>query len=277
MRSQVVRNVSPQTYEGFELRFIPEGGVLAAAVVLGATLSSVQPAASQACAQETVRGADYVVCTLEPDKVDLRLFWKSADDKPYRYFSSVAEAVRAEGRTLVFAVNAGMYQTDFSPIGLYVEAGRLLRPASVGKAPASTGSVPNFYKTPNGVFFIGETGAGILPTNAFLKRRPLVRLATQSGPMLVIGNRLNAIFIAGSTDRTRRSGVGVCSDRTVRFAISEGMVNFHDFAQLFRDHLKCEDALFLDGGRGVGLYNPTMGRNDLSWHGGFGPIFGVVE
>ncbi|EGE57057.1 hypothetical protein RHECNPAF_510025 [Rhizobium etli CNPAF512] len=144
-------------------------------------------------------------------------------------------------------------------------------------AERAAGQVPNFYKKPNGVFFLGEAGAGILATDAFLKLAPKARFATQSGPMLVIANRLNPIFIIGSTDRTRRSGVGVCENGTVRFAISEDGVNFHDFARLFRDRLQCPDALFLDGGRGVGLYNPATGRNDWSWHGGYGPIFGLVE
>lgn len=252
-------------------------GLLAAASVLATAMGATQPAIAQPCATETVDGADYVICTIEPGKTDLRLFWKGADGEPYRYFSGIAEAVHAEGGTLALAVNAGMYLTDFSPIGLYVEDGKELRPASVAKAPAGSGMVPNFYKRPNGVFFLGDTGAGILPTEVFVKQRPQVRLATQSGPMLVIGNKINPIFIPGSSDRTRRSGVGVCSDGMVRFAISDGVVNFHDFARLFRDHLHCADALFLDGGRGVGIYDPATGRNDLSWHGGYGPVFGVVE
>lgn len=95
--------------------------------------------------------------------------------------------------------------------------------------------------------------------------------------MLVVANKLNPIFIAGSTDRTRCSGVGSCAGGAVRFAISEDGVNFHDLARLFRDHLKCPDALFVDAGRGVGIYNHEMGRNDWSWHGGYGPVFGVVE
>ena len=137
--------------------------------------------------------------------------------------------------------------------------------------------MPNFYKKPNGVFFLDDAGAGILPTEAFLKRREKVRYATQSGPMLVIRNMLHPAFIPGSTDRKRRSGVGVCEGDTVRFAISEGLVNFHDFARFFRDELKCPNALFLDGGRGAGIYVPAMDREDLSGHGGYGPIVGLVQ
>ncbi|MBB4289820.1 uncharacterized protein YigE (DUF2233 family) [Rhizobium leguminosarum] len=252
-------------------------GLLAAAIILAATLTSLHQADAQPCEQQTFEEAKYVVCTLEPGKADLRLFWKNANGAPYRAFSSLAEAVRAEGKTLAFAVNAGMYRADFSPMGLYVENARELQPANTTKAESSAGQVPNFYKKPNGVFFLGEAGAGILPTAEFLKSRPKVRFATQSGPMLVIANKLNPIFIVGSTDRTRRSGVGVCTGGIIRFAISEDGVNFHDFARLFRDHLKCPDALFLDGGRGVGLYYPALGHNDWSWHGGYGPILGLVE
>ncbi|RFB93614.1 hypothetical protein B5K11_13955 [Rhizobium leguminosarum bv. trifolii] len=252
-------------------------GVLAAAMMLAATMTSPHQVHAEQCEQQSFEEAKYVICTLEAGKADLRLFWKGADGAPYRTFSSLADAVRAEGKTLVLAVNAGMYRGDFSPMGLYVENARELKPANTAKAESSAGQVPNFYKTPNGVFFLGETGAGILPTDEFLKRAPKVRFATQSGPMLVIAGKLNPIFIPGSTDRTRRSGVGVCGTGTVRLAVSEDGVNFHDFARLFRDNLKCPDALFLDGGNGVGLYSPAIGRNDRSWHGGYGPMLGVVE
>ncbi|MEB3042557.1 phosphodiester glycosidase family protein [Rhizobium mulingense] len=251
-------------------------GMLALALVLAALLP-LHHAQAEQCEKVTFDEAKYVICTLEVGKVDLRLFWKGADGEPYRAFSNLAEAVRAEGRNLTFAVNAGMYRTDFSPMGLYVENGRELKPANMAAAESAAGQVPNFYKKPNGVFFLGEAGAGIVPTEKYLKLATKPRFATQSGPMLVIAGNLNPIFIAGSTDRTRRSGVGVCENGTVRFAISDESVNFHDFARLFRDRLKCRDALFLDGGRGVGVYNPAMGRNDWSWHGGYGPIFGLVE
>lgn len=252
-------------------------GTLAAFVMLIAMAVRLQPAFAQACAEETFEETRYIVCTVDPDNADLRLFWKNAAGEPYRTFANLADAVRQEGRVLAFAMNAGMYQTDFSPLGLYVENGRELRPADTTAAEVSAGPVPNFRKKPNGVFFLGEKGAGIVATHEFLKLQPKVYLATQSGPMLVIRNRLIPIFIVNSQDRTRRSGVGVCRDKMIRFAISEDAVNFHDFGRLFRDHLKCADALFLDGGGGAGIYYPAMERNDISWHGGYGPMFGLVE
>lgn len=249
-------------------------GVLAA---IALALIAALPAQARQCAEESVEGASYVVCAIDPATADLRLFWKNEDGQPYRRFSSLAEAIGAEGRALAFAVNAGMYQSDFSPVGLHIEHGEELHPADTTVMDGPPRQIPNFYKRPNGVFFLDHTGAGILPTDRFVEAAPEVAFATQSGPMLVIENELHPALIPGSTDRTRRSGVGVCEGGQVRFAISNGNVNFYDFALLFRDRLHCPNALFLDGGRGVGLYLPESGRNDFSWHGGYGPIFGLIE
>lgn len=247
------------------------------AVLLITPFAAAQSASRQPCEEQTFQEEKFIVCTATPGQDDLRLFWKDARGEPYRRFPAIAKSLADEGRTLKFAMNAGMYLTDFAPIGLCVENGRELRPASTKTMDGPPGKVPNFYKKPNGVFFLNDVEAGILPTVDYLKRRPKTRFATQSGPMLVIKNKLNPIFIVGSTDRTRRSGVGVCNGGSVRFAISEDAVNFHDFARLFRDHLNCPDALFLDGGNGVGIYEPSLRRSDMSWHGGFGPVIGLIE
>lgn len=248
-----------------------------AALALFAPLVALPAAKAKQCGQESFEGASYLVCTIDPARSDLRLFWKNGAGEPYRSFSNLAKAVEDDGRTLAFAMNAGMYATDFSPVGLHVENGETLRRANTVRMEGPQRQIPNFYKQPNGIFFLGEGSAGILPTDAFLREERRVRFATQSGPMLVIGNALHPAFIRGSTDTTRRSGVGVCEGGTVRFAISSGRVNFHSFARLFRDRLGCPDALFLDGGRGAGVFEPETGRNDYSWYGGFGPILGLVE
>ncbi|MFK0685571.1 phosphodiester glycosidase family protein [Ochrobactrum sp. BD67] len=247
----------------------------AAALTFAATLALAQSVRAEACNSQTFENTNYIICEAKAD--GLHLFWKNADGEPYRNFSKLADAAVNRGKNLVFALNAGMYQPDFSPMGLYVEDGRELRPVSKATPPRGSGPVPNFYKKPNGVFYLDDKGAEILPTDRFMKQRIKPRLATQSGPMLVIGNRINPIFILGSTDKTRRSGVGVCDGGAIRFAASEDAVNFHDFAKLFRDHLQCPNALFLDGGGGAGIYVPALERNDISWHGGYGPMFGFVE
>ncbi|WP_258158249.1 phosphodiester glycosidase family protein [Rhizobium sp. TH2] len=259
------------------MKMFLKGLLFSTAMAFGGAATAAEQPQPPACRAQTFAAVNYIICAADPGKAHLRLFWKDAEGKPYRTFAHVAEALAAEGKSLTFAMNAGMYKDDFSPLGLFVADGETLAPANTFEIKGSPGSVPNFYKKPKGVFFLEDRHAGILPMDTYLKRRGKATFATQSGPMLVIDGKTNPIFIPGSTDRTRRSGVGICESGVVRFAISDGPVNFHDFARLFRDELKCSNALFLDGGRGAGTYVPALDREDWSGHGGYGPIVGLVE
>ncbi len=76
----------------------------------------------------------------------------------------------------------------------------------------------------------------------------------------------------GSPNRALRSGVGVRAGRTVLLAISRDDVNLWTFAALFRDELKCPDALYLDGVISA-LWTTDSGREaDLEK----GPFAGVI-
>jgi len=59
--------------------------------------------------------------------------------------------------------------------------------------------------------------------------------------------------------------VGVRPDGKVLFAISQGEASFDAFARLFRDPLKCPNALFLDGGSAANFYAPTLNRLGKSY------------
>lgn len=249
---------------------------LALSTVLGATLfaASLAQAAAEPCRSETFEDATYTVCSFDLPADDMRIVWKDEAGSTYGAFSTLAAALAAKGETLAFAMNGGMYETDFSPVGLLAIDGQEL-------APANTRTVeikpePNFYKKPNGIFYFGEAGAGVMETHRYLAEKPAATYATQSGPLLVIAGELNSILIPGSSDRKPRNGVGVSSPTRVHFAISDGAVNFHDFARLFSEKLGCTDALFLDGGSAPALYAPELQRDDPPGHGGFGPIIAVI-
>ncbi len=85
------------------------------------------------------------------------------------------------------------------------------------------------------------------------KRQPLPppgimpKLATQSGPMLVIDGNIHPRFEENGTSRHIRNGVGADGDKRAVFAISRGPVSLGSFARLFRDALGCRNALFFDG------------------------------
>jgi len=254
---------------------IPRHVQLCAVALLCLVVSAPAPAAP--CRGESFRGASYIVCSFDLARDDVRMHWRDSDGRPYRTFAAVAADLRASGQALRFAMNAGMYHDDFRPVGLYVENGRELARVNTSTRTGTPAQIPNFYKEPNGVFYVGDGKAGVLATERFLADRPDVKFATQSGPMLVIGAAIHPAFIMNSSDRKPRNGVGVSGPTNVHFVITVGRVSFYDFARFFRDGLGCNNALFLDGGQASGLYAPELGRNDAPGHGGYGPIITVVE
>jgi uncharacterized protein YigE (DUF2233 family) len=132
----------------------------------------------------------------------------------------------------------------------------------------------NFFLQPNGVFLLTASGAQVVETSKYSAVHGPVLLATQSGPLLLLHNQLHPAFLPQSTSRLYRNGVGVPDPGTALFAITEGPVNFHEFATFFRDTLHCPDALFLDGTLSS-LYATKLHRSD--YHMPLGPIIGVTE
>ena len=225
------------------------------------------PVAAEAaeCRDVTFETDSYTICEVQAGE-DLRLF-HSGPDGAYGSFRNVDAALEAEGGTLGFAMNAGMYHRDLAPVGLYVEDGvevsRLVTRAGPG----------NFGLLPNGVFCIGDEFR-VVESRTYKKDRPECRYATQSGPMLVIGGKLHPKLLPGSDSTYIRNGVGVSADgQQAVFVISNDAVNFHAFARFFRDGLGLPNALYFDGNISR-LYAPKLGRHD----GGFpmGPIVGTV-
>lgn len=172
-----------------------------------------------------------------------------------------------EVRALRFAMNAGMYDEEGRPIGLYVEGGAPRHRLNLRQGPG------NFHLLPNGVFAVDDRGrVSVTPSRLFARTKRPVRWATQSGPMLVIGGKLHPRFDTDGPSRLVRNGVGVAGPRTAWFAISEEGVSFGRFARLFRDALGCTDALYLDG-TVSSLWDPGAGRKD--GYSSLGPMIAV--
>lgn len=234
--------------------------LLAVAPVLGTRAD----ARDAGCRKAKIENARYVVCEFSAGDA-IELFLRDDGGNVLGQFGRVRDALAKRGRKLVFAINAGMYHEDRSPVGLYVENGREAKRLSTADGPG------NFSMKPNGVFFLTDKSAGVLETKAFQRRKPKVRFATQSGPMLVIDGRLHPRFLAEATSRYRRSGVGVDGNRVV-FALSDDPVTFHQFARVFRDDLKTPNALYLDGSI-CRLYAADLNRDDFGLP--LGPIIAV--
>ncbi len=220
------------------------------------------------CAPFRFAKHNYTLCKAPLSRFDVRFFWKQPDGTPYTYLSSLPKKDKNGGK-LAFAFNGGMFSPNLRPVGLYIENGRRMVRANKASGPG------NFHLKPNGVFYAGKGKAGVLETGAFLKRKLKVLFATQSGPMLVIGGKLHRRIASATTSKKMRDGVCV-RDGTVLFAISESPVAFGAFARLFRNGLKCRNALFLDGGTAPALYVPAASRAGNSFIG-LGPMIAVYE
>ena len=223
------------------LRALALAALLLAPVPAAAEPREAPPPAAAGCERIVHDDQGYVVCTADAARDRLDLFDRDDAGLPLATFGRLASLLASKHRSLVFAVNAGMYHLDLSPVGLFVADGAMRHPAVTGSGSG------NFFLKPNGVFFAGEGRAGILETAAFLSAGLHPDVATQSGPMLVIAGRLHPALKPDGTSLKKRNGVGVRDGHVVVFALSDAPVSFHRFALLFRDRLGCPDALYLDG------------------------------
>ncbi|MGU3665943.1 phosphodiester glycosidase family protein [Methylobacterium sp. A49B] len=223
------------------------------------------PTAPETCRAVQAQGETFTVCAIDLRRQRLRLFWLQGDGRPYGSLGTLAEK---QGGRLSFAMNAGMYDKDQAPVGLYVEDGREMRHVSTTDGPG------NFHLKPNGVFWVKGDKAGVLDTTRYLRTKVRPDYATQSGPMLVIDGQIHPKISADGPSQKVRNGVGVTADGHVAvFAISERPVTFGAFARLFKDDLGCRNALFLDGSVSS-LYAPGIGRSDISRP--LGPLIGAM-
>ncbi|MBM3605022.1 MAG: hypothetical protein FJX25_09765 [Alphaproteobacteria bacterium] len=239
------------------------------AVAIGMLVALALPAAAATCERVEHDGQGYVLCEVPAaQEPALRLWQDGPDGAPLRNFANVRRLL-TDGEALAFAMNAGMFHSDYRAVGLLVIDGTELSPLVTG------GSNDNFGMLPNGVFCTGgERPFRVIESRSFADTRPDCRLATQSGPMLVIDGELHPRFLVDSNSRYIRNGVGVSPDgQTAWFAISNRPVTFHEFGRFFRDGLGVRDALYFDGSISR-LYAPQVNRADFGRS--MGPIIGLV-
>lgn len=220
----------------------------------------------------------YSTCSIKAEaltngRYSLQLFWQQPDStQPLLTFDALLATLPAE-QTLHFAMNAGMYNETYAPIGYTVIEGIEKRALNL-KAGGG-----NFHLLPNGVLWWDKSGNVQITESQTLNEQmndgtAQPWYATQSGPMLVINNEIHPQFNPDSTSRKIRNGTGVCSDGSIRFVNSDTPVTFYQFASLFKDELGCPNALFLDGGIASALYAPSIDKQDKKE---MGVMIGLVE
>ncbi len=164
-------------------------------------------------------------------------------------------------------MNGGMFKKDHSPVGLYIEDQKMRIPLDTSSADG------NFYLKPNGVFYIRTDNKAIICKTADFKNTGKIKMATQSGPMLVINGEIHPAFKQNSKNLNIRNGVGILPDHKIIFAMSKEPVSFYHFASYFKNS-GCKNALYLDGSVSR-AYLPE--QNWIQTDGDFGVIIGVTD
>jgi uncharacterized protein YigE (DUF2233 family) len=197
---------------------------------------------------------------------DLKLYWKDDKNKTFKSLQRLKDWLQTKNKTLVFATNAGMYKSDNSPLGLFIQDGKTIAPLNTGKAAG------NFYWQPNGVLYIDTDKKATICKTANFTNSGRIKYATQSGPMLIFDGKIHPEFKQGSINLNIRNGVGLLPNNDLIFVMSKKEVNLYDFAKYFKE-LGCNNALSFDGFVSR-TYLPE--KKWIQTDGNFGVIVGVT-
>jgi len=229
-----------------------------------ATLGS--PAAAAELRQYRYNQVSINTCIIDPQQDALRMYWKDGNGAVFGTFSALRAWLRPQGKDLTCATNAGIYDKDHRPLGLYIENGVTLR-----KLNTRQNAYGNFYLQPNGVFIVAEKQARIVDTASVDNDRTRwlsdALYATQSGPIMLRNGEINTAFDPASINLFVRNAVCIDPAQKVILAMARNPITFYDFAQFLRDKLHCVDALYLDG---------NISRIYPSLEADIGPSFGAI-
>lgn len=200
-------------------------------------------------------GSQFTVCEAGDGKIEL--IAAGVKERPIRRLAELEASLGGRAARVAFAMNAGMYDQDGRPIGLAIAEGKQKHAINRRKGGG------NFHLMPNGVFQVRSDGSAQIVTSDKWTASPDVRLATQSGPMLVINGKVHPAFDPDGSSRFIRNGVGIGASGRPVFVISDDAVSLGKFARFFRDQLKARNALFFDGAVSA-LWDPANGRRDLT-------------
>ncbi|MGH6658231.1 MAG: phosphodiester glycosidase family protein [Sphingomicrobium sp.] len=202
------------------------------------------------CRHERFEDAGFIVCTPR-STAKLRFYAARREEPAKRHFRNLGLA----GREVDFAMNAGMFGLDGRPIGLAVVDGTPVHAINLRDGGG------NFHMKPNGVFLVRTSGRAEIVESGRYTPSPDIRIATQSGPMLVVGGKVHPKFEDDGDSHNMRNAVGIAPGGTPLFVMTEDPVSFGKMARFFRDELHSRDALYFDGSVSS-LWDPASGRMD---------------
>ncbi|MBT8327539.1 MAG: phosphodiester glycosidase family protein [Bacteroidia bacterium] len=215
-----------------------------------------------------IENSNIVWYSLNPKSSNIKFFLKNDSGSYFNSIGKLKSWLIRQNDELIFAINGGMFKKDFSPLGLYIENGKVI--SKINNVREAYG---NFYLQPNGVFSISKDKiASIVKTQNFVSDST-INFATQSGPLLLYNDTINPLLTKGSTNLHIRNGVGIKPNGELLFAMSKERINFYDFASFFKEN-NCSTALYLDGFVSR-TYLPEKNWKQLD--GQLGVLIGVVK
>lgn len=142
-----------------------------------------------------------------------------------------------------FLINAGTVNNDCSPVGLFINNYKKSNELNLDNG------IGNFYLKPNGVLIILDDDINIINSEEVILTNK-IRIAIQSGPLLINKNIIHPSFNPNSNNLNFRNGVGIFKDNNghkyLIFINSKTQVNFYNFSKLFLEKYNCEYALCLE-------------------------------
>lgn len=175
----------------------------------------------------------------DPHHQRIAMYWRQANGKDYGSLRALLADINGDGRVLM-AMNGGIYDKAYAPLGLYIEKGQ----QKVAVNRASGGG--NFFIKPGGVFYLRGQRAGIVSLDK-LRSTKGMDYAVQSGPMLLENGVINWRLKPSASSRKLRNGVGITAQGKVVFMLSDRETNFYDFACYAKTRLNVRQMLYLDG------------------------------
>jgi len=215
-----------------------------------------------------VNDTSLLAYTIDLSNSELDFYYQNEQHQNFKNFKKLKDWLKRKNKSLVFAVNGGMYYKDSSPQGLYIENGKIINEIDLKK-----NGYGNFYLQPNGIFYLTFDDEAFVTTAERFSENANIKYATQSGPLLLIEGKIHPKFRKGSKNMHIRNGVGILPDGRLLFVMSKRKINFYDFALFFKKN-RCKNALYLDGFVSK-TYLPE--KNYFQMEGNFGVIIAETK
>lgn len=177
--------------------------------------------------------------TVNPQTERVKMYWQKANGEAWGTLHALLADMNSQGQVQM-AMNGGIYDESYAPLGLYIENGQQKVALNLASGEG------NFFIRPGGVFYVAGDKVGIVRLDAF-KTSKEIQFAVQSGPMLMENGVINPRIHPNVASRKIRNGVGINKQGNAVFLLSQQATNFYDFACYAKAKLNVEQLLYLDG------------------------------